>query len=426
MFRTPRQPPGGPEEPAGPDRQRILLDALADLSSTLDLDEVLDRILARSLELSGAERALLLLVGEEGRLAARRARRADGRPLEPDGVAFSSTVVRRALREGRAVTQELSSDSQALALSESVFQLRLRSVLCAPMTWRGRVLGAIYVDSRVQRKTFQAADREVAEALARQAAIALQNARLLREAEERARLGRELELAAEIQQDLLPDAPPAVPGLDVAGRAEPCEEISGDFYDFLPLEGERLGFLVADVTGHGVGPALLAAEARGEIHALLPLRPDPGWVLSRVHASLRTFMDPGRFLTLLLVVVEPAGGRLLWASAGHPEGLLLRAGGGRELLGRTGPPLGVDVDAIHTSRALAGLGPGDRLLACTDGVLEARDASGEVLGAPRLEAALRRLDGSAAGQAEALLQQVAAFTGGRRDDDRTLVVLRWT
>jgi len=426
MFRTPRQPPEGPGDAGEPDRQRILLDALADLSSTLDLEEVLDRILARSLELCGAERALLLLVGQERRLAARRAMRADGRPLDPERVAFSSTVVRRALQEGRAVTQELSSDSQALAVSESMFQLRLRSVLCAPMHYRGRTLGAIYVDSRVQRKTFQAADREVVEALARQAAIALQNARLLREAEERARLGREMELAAEIQQDLLPGEPPALPGLELAGRAEACEEISGDFYDFVPLPGGRLGFFVADVTGHGVGPALLAAEARGEIRALLPLRPDPGWVLTRVHANLRTFMDPGRFLTLVLVVVDPAGGRLAWASAGHPEALLLRAAGGREHLALTGPPLGVDVDAVHASREIEGLGAGDRLLACTDGLLEARDASGEVLGEDRLEDLLRGLEGSAAEQADALLEHVAVFTGGRRDDDRTVVVLRWT
>ncbi len=430
MFRGSRSSSAsGPDEPSsvGDDpRLRLLLEALADLSSTLDVEAVLDRILARSLEVAEADQALLLLGGEDGGgLQAVRARRADGRPRDPSRVGFSTTVVQRALREGRPVTEEVGSDSEALRASQSIFELRLRSVLCAPLRFGERTLGAIYVDSRVQRKVFTRTDRELFEALARQAAIAITNARALQAERERVRLQGEMDLAAEIQRELLPPEAPQLPGLRIAARSLPAAEVSGDFYDWLLLEdGKRLAFTVADVTGHGVGPALLAAEVRGEIRALLPLDPDPGRVLGRVHANLRETLDPGRFLTLFLGLLEPAHGRLAWASAGAPEALLWTPAG-QEALGRTGPPLGVDVEAGHETQVREGLGPGTGLLLYTDGLAEARSAAGEVFGAERLAAEIRAWKGGAGGLLDRLLAEAEAFAGGRRQDDTTAMALLW-
>lgn len=400
-------------------RNRILLEAMADLSATLDLDQVLDRILARSLELSGAERALLLLGDAQRGVQARQAKRADGREIQAEEVAFSTTMVKRALKDGHPITEEMDSDSEALAASQSVFELRLRSVMCAPMSFRGEVLGAIYLDSKVHRKTFAKADRELFEALARQAAIALKNARLLQQAEERARMKAELTLAAEIQGDLLPAEAPRVPGLEIAGRCLPCEELSGDTFDFVVLEDGRLLLYVADVTGHGVGPALLAAEVRGEIRALAGIEPDPGAILRRVHENLRQTVDPGRFLTLFLALLEPQSRRLRFASAGHSEVLLLNQGEGR-FLGNTGPPLGVDVDVEHQTQELADLAPGTVLVAFSDGLVEARNADGECFGQDRLIAYAVQ-GGNSERIVTGILEEVDAFTGGTRDDDRTVI-----
>jgi len=406
------------------ERQHILLEALADLASTLEMDEVLDRLLARSLDLSGAERALVLLGDPERGLRALRARAADGEPLATEEIAFSSTVVRSAFERGEPVLHEIDSDSQALETGQSVFELKLRSVLCAPLAVGGQRLGAIYLDSRVQHKSFTGEDRDLFQALARQAALAVRNAQLLAAAADRARLERELELAAEIQRDLLPEQAPALAGLDVAGRTIPCEEISGDFYDFVVLEDGRLALFVADVTGHGVGPALVAAEARGEIRALLPLVDDPGEVLSRVHANLRATLEPERFLTLLLAVLDPARGTLVWANAGHAEALLT-LGGAPRWLERSGPPLGVDVDHQHQSQEVGGLSPGDQLLIYSDGLLEARDASGAFFGEDRLAAASAAAAGDADARVDAILDQVRCFHAGPRNDDRTVVAVLW-
>ncbi|MBC8329834.1 MAG: SpoIIE family protein phosphatase [Planctomycetes bacterium] len=424
MFRSSSKKDEAASAARAAERHQILLDALADLASTLDLDEVLDRILARSLDLSGAERALVLLGDPDRGLRARRARAADGSGLATEEIIFSSTVVRSAFEQGVPVLHEIDSDSQALETGQSVFELKLRSVMCAPLAVRGEGIGAIYLDSRVQHKTFTGEDREMFQALARQAALAVRNAQLLAAAADRARLEREMELAAEIQRDLLPGTAPVLPGLEIAGRTVPCEEISGDFYDFVVLGDGRLALFVADVTGHGVGPALVAAEARGEIRALLPLEPDPGQILTRVHANLRQTLDPERFITLILALLDPDRGELLWANAGHAEGLLMR-GGEPVWLGRSGPPLGVDVDHRHVSRLMTGIGPRDELLLYSDGLLEARNAAGDFFGEAGLAASAAAARGSAAERVDAILDQVRLFNAGPRNDDRTVVAVLW-
>lgn len=425
MFRSSNKKSGKEEKPPEPDpRQKILIEAMADLSATLDLDEVLDRILARSLDLSEAERALLLLSDPNGGLRARLARGMGGTVIQPEEVSFSSTMVRRALKEGVPVSEEVGSDSEALAASQSVFELKLRSVLCAPMMFRQEILGALYMDSKVQRKTFSKEDRELFTALTRQAAIAIKNARLLREAERGARLAAELELAAEIQGDLFPDKAPTVKGVDLAGRCLPCEEISGDTYDFVSLSDGRTFVYIGDVTGHGVGPALLAAEVRGEIRALAPLESDPGALLTRVHQNLRETFDPSRFLTLFLALVDTHKNEIQYASAGHPEALLHK-GGADHWLPRTGPPLGVDVEVRHETQIISGLNQGDGLLIYSDGLVEARNESGELYGTKRLSEHARRTTGTAEEIAEAVLEDVNGFSGGNRDDDRTVLVAKW-
>ena len=425
MFRSSKKGSDPPKPPEGPSaRDRILLDALAELASSLDLDEVFDKILARSLDLSGAEQALVLLGDLETGLAARRAMRAGGAELEAESVAFSNSVVRRALTEEKPVIQELSSDSEALAAGQSVFELKLRSVMCTPLRFRGNTLGAIYLDSRVQHKTFTGDDLDIFHALGRQAAIAVQNAQHMAEAGERARLAQELEIAAEIQRDLLPQAAPSIPGLELAGQGFACEEISGDFYDFIPLDGGRVGVFVADVTGHGVGPALLAAEARGEIRALLPLEGDPGPVLSRVHANLCQTIDPGRFLTLFLALIDPAAGSLTYANAGHPPGLLWKDQA-PHWLEHTGPPLGVDAPVEHATQRVDGLKAGDGLLLYSDGLLEARNAEQEVFGPDRLAAAAIAAKGEAKVQVAEVLRVVEEHQHGPRDDDYTVLLALW-
>jgi len=172
-----------------------------------------------------------------------------------------------------------------------------------------------------------------------------------------------------------------------------------------------------------IGVFVLVATWRSR-WLLLGLDPDPGVVLSRVHENLRSIMDPGRFLTLVLTVIDVPAGTLSYASAGHCEGVLHK-GGETITLPHTGPPLGVDVDYTHKSVKIEGLKPGDGMLLFTDGLVEARNEDGELFGEERLAQLAVENSGTAAKQVDALLKAVAKFNHGSRNDDRTVVVTLW-
>lgn len=419
MFRPKKTQAKTPAPDLAGDRQRLLLDALAELTETLDLDELLERILSRSLAVSGAERAMLLLGNEAESLSLHQARSDDGSAIDPTGLVFSRSTVERAVSASGVVSRVLGGDTEAMQAGQSLFELKLRSVMCAPLYYRKQLLGAVYVDSRVQRKEFTTQDEQLFEALARQAAIAIENARLLDAATEKARLERELELAAEIQRDLLPGRPPSVPGFDLAGEVLPCEQVSGDFLDYIVLADGRVACYICDVTGHGVGPALVAAEVRGEVRALLPIQSDPGELLGAIHANLVATLDAGRFVTMLLLLIDPRGRTISYANAGHPAGILL-SGGGVRALAATSPPLGIDGAGPFQSVGVEGIEPGDAVFLVSDGLCEMRNADGDLFGDTRTEAACLAATGSAAERAAAVLSAAQEFAE-HRDDDMTAI-----
>jgi phosphoserine phosphatase RsbU/P len=236
-----------------------------------------------------------------------------------------------------------------------------------------------------------------------------------------AAIRQELETARRIQASILPGEAPRIDGLGIAVRYVPASEVAGDFYDFLPGDGRRVGILIADVSGHGVPAALVAsmlkvAAAAQAIHAASPAK-----VLSGInqifHGKLRN-----QFITALYLFLDLEAGRLTAASAGHPRPLLWRAGRVEEL------PLGGTVigrlrRAAYEEIAVD-LAPGDRLLLFTDGIPEAASPGGEAFGEERLRSFLAgRASLSAEGIAEALLAEVVAWTGRAAtfDDDLTLV-----
>ncbi|MFL6192783.1 MAG: PP2C family protein-serine/threonine phosphatase [Thermoanaerobaculia bacterium] len=236
---------------------------------------------------------------------------------------------------------------------------------------------------------------------------------------------QELDTARRIQEATLPQGTPRIAGLDVAARYVPAASVAGDFYDFLPLEGRRLGVFVADVSGHGVPAALVAAMlkvavAAGEEHAASPARLLSG-INQIFHGKLR-----GQFITACYVFLDLDAGRLTYASAGHPPPLLWRgATGAIEELAHGGLVMGRLKRAVYTEEVVP-FGPGDRLLLFTDGIPEAANARGEQLGEERLRGALAaHAAGPAEGIAEAVLAGVRAWTGRGEafEDDLTLVAV---
>ncbi|MEM6315278.1 MAG: PP2C family protein-serine/threonine phosphatase, partial [Planctomycetota bacterium] len=247
------------------------------------------------------------------------------------------------------------------------------------------------------------------------------------EVQKRMRAERDLQAAAVIQRKLMPAESPQVPGFEIVGWNRPADETGGDYFDWVPLDDGRLAICIADVTGHGLGPAMITCFCRAYARSALRIERRIATALGRLNNELLNDLGDGRFVTFAAVVITPGSDRVLSVSAGHGP-LLVRRGGDRavESFGADTLPLCViesddDVDAVAHQ-----LPPGDTFLLLTDGFFEWANAGGEQFGTQRLRDSLAR-HGNEPGQRliDGLLADVERFTAGTpQPDDLTAVVIR--
>ncbi|MCL4179322.1 MAG: SpoIIE family protein phosphatase [Verrucomicrobia bacterium] len=234
-------------------------------------------------------------------------------------------------------------------------------------------------------------------------------------------------VARDIQERLFPVAPPSLPGFEIAGRSEPASAAGGDYFDYLPMLQERWGVVVGDVTGHGIGPALLMAETRAYLRVLAQSHQDLGEILTHANRVLAEDIGIERFITMLLVSLDPVTRTLYYANAGHPEGFVLDARGQvKATLSRTGVPLGIHPTTEYPAAQQIQLNPGDIVLLLTDGIDEAVSPEDQLFGMERILSVVReRSSASAAELVEALYQAVRQFSGDAPQlDDATAVVVK--
>jgi serine phosphatase RsbU (regulator of sigma subunit) len=310
--------------------------------------------------------------------------------------------------------------------------LRAGPILCAPLKTRGRVLGVILLGRLAGEQVFTAGDEKLLMALAGQAAIALETARLHQEEIKQQRIVEELAIARQIQLSLLPEACPVVPGWEFAAAYQPARVVGGDLYDFLELPGEprRLGLVIADVTDKGVPAALFMAFSRTIVRteAMSSRNRNPAATLSRANRSIvRDIQSDSRlFLSAFYATLDTVSGRLAYANGGHNWPLWLRSASGEvQPLAARGIVLGVFNDIELEEREIE-VAPGDMLVFYTDGVTEARGADGQMFDEERLRAAVASNPEASAQQVlQAIVEAVEAFVGDiPQSDDLTLFVIK--
>lgn len=403
----------------------ILLDTIAAVTANIDLDSVLRDIVDRSLQVTKAERAILLLGGRPEELTVRVAQDKDGESLSGD-LQWSKSLVRRCLEEGVAVRSVVQSDQEALEIGRSVYDLKLRAVMCAPMIAQDRTVGVIYVDSRAVRREFSGRDLALFGAISAQLAISVENARLHSDSLEKARLQKDVEIARRIQQHLLPSVP-QVKGLDIALRYQAAEHASGDTYDFFPQPDGRVAVMIGDVTGHGVGAALLTHAVQAALRSYLELIDDIATVVTKVNQRLVDGVETGNFMSLLLLMVDPQKHTLQYVNAGHP-GLIVCRADHTEVLEKTGMVLGVVGEQEYEVSPVIQLAPGDLLLLHTDGVDEAMSPDRQVFGTERLHALLQILRDQPADKVLAGVEkEIRTHVGSDAvEDDTTMIAVKLT
>lgn len=406
----------------------ILLDTISDVSSNQDLEALLRSIVAKAIAIANAERGLLLLMDPEaGELTVRVARDKAGNQL-PQPVKFSRSIPAKVYESGKAETlMDAAGGGGDVALGQSILDLRLLSVMCAPLTTSEETLGVLYVDSRASAKGFTQADLELFTTLGSQCAVAIRNGQLVEAYLEQQRLQHDLHVAKNIQQNMLPHKTIERPRVEIAGFNRPCEETGGDYFDYIPMPGMRMGVVVGDVSGHGIGAALFMMTARALLRAFTYKVADPAEVLTEVNRFLERDMPDGSFMTLFFGEINTKSGAFRYASAGHNPMIVFRKRTGAfEELEKTGPGLGLIDGISYGTGETEPLGPGDILLLYTDGLPEAMSPDKELFGEERMKHLLAGLQERP--PSEIVHQLVRAATDWTKEevfeDDLTLVVAK--
>jgi phosphoserine phosphatase RsbU/P len=416
----------------------LLLEATALLHSRLPLNAVLSTVLDHAIAITDADRGVMLAADPGGRLSARLARRNGGKHLPHEQLAPSQTALRLALeQQSGVITEDLAKATLDLQGAASIVGQQLRAVVVIPLYAmvragstesvidgnRGELLGAVYLDSR-RPAAFSNLDRRILDALALEAASILENARLVERDRQRQRLEQEIGIARGIQQALLPRSFSDSPHLAVSGINIPCRTVGGDYFDVFPIDEDRTAFLIADVSGKGLGAALLATMLQGALLAI-KMGAEPASVLEHINCFLCEHPEVDRYATVFLGVLDRRG-QIEFVNAGHPSPILLRSGQGSEPFDEGSFPVGMMPDAkYHVVRGQ--LQPEDTLVLFSDGVTEAEDPDQQLFGASRLRKVLEGRHRASLDQLqEALLDSVRDFArGAGQTDDITLVLLRY-
>ncbi len=418
----------------------LLLEATALLHSHMPLDAVLGTMVDNAISLTDADRGLLLEPETPGstRLRVRLARQRGARNLSAEELVPSQTAIRQALEQKRSVvTEDIEHGDLHLKAAQSIIAQQLRSVVVIPLypmagvptddssvsAIRGELLGVLYLDSR-RPAAFSSLERQILDALAVEAASVMDNARLVEHERERRRMEQELGIAREIQQALLPREFGHFPHLQVSGLNQSCLAVGGDYFDVMQLGRDRTAFLIADVSGKGLGAALGATLLQGALSAMT-IGQEPASVFAHINRFLCDHAQLERYATMFFGVLDTAG-RLEFINAGHPSPLLLREGQVEAAFPAECFPVGLLPDAQFVSCNFT-LKPGDVLVLFSDGVTEAMDPDYKEFGNGRLREVLAAHANASTEELQtAILKAVKNFTrGALQADDLTLLLIRY-
>ena len=411
-----------------------LLAGLRALGSSRVLDDVLAVVVDSAIEVSGAQRGFIMLAGADGVLDFTMGR-ARGRITLP-GRTFETSrkIPSEVFSTGETRIVDFEDPAVAAENRNTAF-LGIHYVLCVPLVLvryverleadsGERRIGVLYLDSRASRVLTSPKTREALEALAREAAVAIENARLYRDSCEKDRLQRELQIAAGIQQALMPMGEHSGNGFEVAGESVPCRAIGGDFFDYLDLDGGGLGIALADVSGKGVPAALLTAVVQGMLTIEARHAGGAADTIGKINRALKRRTVESKFVTMFYGMLSPDG-TFVYCNGGHNAPVLLRRGAASRLE-TGGTILGLFETATYEQETLT-LEPGDTLVAFSDGISEAQNPAGEDYGEDRLLACLEANRGAPPVEMrKALLASVRTFVSGAMpNDDMTVLVLRY-
>jgi len=409
-------------------RLSTLMDITNVINSTWDLRRLLNLIMELAAKVMKAEISSLILIDKNiNELVYEVVIGEKGKGLKQFRLKMEEGIPGWVVKKGQPLLiPDMEKDTRISKHLIEKIDLHGRSVLCAPLKIKDRVIGVVEVINKIGGGSFTQDDLELFTSLAHQAAIAIENSRLYQKEIDAQRWEQELAIARSLQESILPKNFPQIEGYDIAAITIPAEEIGGDFYDFIPLGSRNLGMVIADVSGKSIPAALFMAVTRTLLRAEARKGVLPGEILSRVNHYIMEDVQYRTFVTLVYAVLDTRLKRLIYVNAGHRFPLLLRVHKNQpEFLRSESLALGLSGEEKFSGRQVH-LKEGDLLVFYTDGVIDAMNRHQEAFGQERLIQLVQKYRSlNAQGLIDKIQQELKEFTQGQPQfDDLTLIVLK--
>ncbi|HEV3301517.1 MAG TPA: SpoIIE family protein phosphatase [Planctomycetaceae bacterium] len=406
---------------------RAILEMSNMLARTLKLDDVLQSLLDGCFKVfPQADSGFVMLAAGEERESIVKAALARGGDAT-GSVRMSNTILRTAMQSGEAILSADALEDSRFDASESLDGLGIRSMICVPLMAKGgEALGAIQLQTQSLRQQFTQSDLDVLISVGSQAILAIENARLHEDLLRRSDIERELRFATQVQLGFLPEIRPNPPGYEFFDYYEPAERVGGDYFDYIQLNDGRIAIALADVAGKGIPAALLMARLYSSVRLHLFSQPTPAKALSALNAEIHAQGMGHRFVTFVLLTLDPVRHETTLVNAGHLPPIVRTADGQSTSVGRkeSGMPLGINPEQEYREITLA-LESGTSVVLYTDGITESMNAANDLFGRARLENFVSSISGSSEDLTKAIVTEVDRFCGTRpQRDDMCLVCLR--
>lgn len=398
----------------------ILNDLAVAMGTSADPEEAVEKLVDRSMYAVDAEQAVVTLLDRS---------KAAAMETQVRVVRSSGEHQRYHINESLVGWMLLNKKSLLLADPRKDSRFKgfnwdetIRSVMCLPLMVKSEIIGVLTIYNKKGQAGFTEDDEQLMSIIGAQSAQIIDNARL---AKDKNRMEEQLNLAFEIQRNLLPKSPPMFEGYDISGSSTPAQSVGGDYFDFIPIDENRLAICVGDVSGKGLPAALLMANVQATLRGQTLVEAPVYEKVERANKLLFRCTDDERFITLFYGVLDKTSHELAYCSAGHERPLVLSSDGSHTRLEKGGLALGV-FENVRYSRESVVLHPGDVLVIFSDGVTDATNAANEPYGRERLASLLRERRHEPANiLVETVMEDVDAHVGGApRFDDFTLVVVK--
>lgn len=404
----------------------VLNELAAAIGALNNSEEVIRKIISRSLRAVGAEQGVITLVEEEPNQPMKTLIRTQVSSSEQDQFHFNQALLGwMILNKKPLMVNDPSDDDRFRAVP---WDSSVHSVLCVPMLTRSALKGVLSVYNKKGSGGFSQDDQRLLAIIAAQSAQVVENARLYEEERSLMKMQEEFKLASQIQTDLLPKQSPGYHGYDIAGATFPARTVGGDYFDFIPIDDNRLAICLGDVSGKGLPASLLMANLQASLRSQTYNGNSVRECIARCNHHLFQSTSPEKFATLFYGVLDTQTGKLTYCNAGHEPPFLLSENGQAVRLKEGGTMIGI-MDSFPFQEAEITFKPGDMLIVYSDGVSEAMNSDKEQFGEARLSESLAQNRGAGAGQLiEQLVKAVRAHAGGapQYDDITALVVKRVT